>query len=61
MEIGGGKERRSREGWEEVMERACMYAGGRGEGRVSLDTVVSITDVMVALLTMSLCCSKLAG
>lgn len=33
-----------------------MYAGGRGEGRVSLDTVGSSTDVLVALLTMSLCC-----
>lgn len=38
----------------EVMKRAREHAGGRGEGRVSGDTVVSSTGVFVGLLTMSL-------
>lgn len=41
---------------EEVMERAQESARGRGEGRVSLDTVLSSTEVLVALLTISLDC-----
>lgn len=38
------------------MKRPRERAGGRGEGRVSGDTVVSSTDVLVALLTVSLYC-----
>lgn len=44
------------EGKEEVMERVQESARGRGEGRVSLDTVLSSTDVLAALLTISLDC-----
>lgn len=44
------------EGKEEVMERAQESARGRGEGRVSLDTVLSSADVLAALLTISLDC-----
>lgn len=40
------------------MVGAPKCAGGRGEGRVSEDTVVSSADVPVALLNMSLCCGS---
>lgn len=43
-------------GREEVMKRASECAGGRGEGRVSRDTVVFCAAALVALLTMSLYC-----
>lgn len=58
MKSGGWRERGRREGREKVMKRARERAGGRGEGRVSRDTVVSSTDVLVALLTVSLYCGS---